>query len=466
MDRKKIKSNVAWLTLVVMITAMCSILNSCKKDTADTADLLATVPSSSGVVAGVNLKSIIEKTGCEINGTNVKPGKEVEAWINGLGNDNSSLKNIIQLILTGESGIDPTVAVYFADAYNSYLTFSLSDTSKFEEIVKNNSGEEFEKQDNDVSTCGNVAVKGAQAWICVSSYNTIDSKAVANYSTLDSNQSFLQNPYSSHISSMSGDVAGWGNLKLLSRSNSPIPGFSSINMISGMLFENAAALSMSLEFLKGKLEITAEVLDADGKTSKYLLPAAKVDTSTIKSIGGNAQLVGAISITKDLTKKIEKMASSLGGNMLGGFMDVLKPIDGTVAFAGGSLDNPGSQFSGVITTDGNPTREFMAAVSELGDTRKDGKDVWVSKGSVSGDIDVAKAAEALSGNTLGLMLNLQNAPTGDMNVGGMNLADAQVMKTLIFGLEPQGAGLKLNLTLESIEPSENVLITLIRKDTK
>lgn len=466
MNRKKIKSNVAWITLVAMMTVMCSLLNSCKKETADTADLLATVPSSSGFVAGVNLKSIIEKSGCKIDGSDVKPGKEVTAWINGLGNDNSSFKNVLKLVLTGESGIDPTVAVYFADAYNSYLTFSLSDTGKFEEVVKNNSGEDFEKQDNDVRTCGNVAIKGAQAWICVSSYNTIDSKAVANYSNLESNQSFLQNPYSSHISSMAGDIAGWGNLKSLARSNSPIPGFSSVNMVSGMLFENAAALSMELEFLKGKAVMTAEVLDADGKTSKYLLPASKIDPSTVKSIGGNAQFVGAISITKDLTKKIEKMASSLGGNMLGVFMDVLKPIDGTVAVAGGSLDNPGSQFNGVITTDGNPTREFMSEISELGDTRKDGKMVWVSKGSVSGDLEVAKAADALSGTTLGFMLNLQNATPGDMNVGGVNFKDAQVMKTLIFGLEPQGGGLKLNLTLESVEPSENVLITLIRKDTK
>lgn len=441
------------LALICMLALIMPVFNSCQKETADTRDLLATVPSSSGVVVGINLKAVLEKTGCKVDGTDITPGKEVTAWFDSHKDVKDSKCKALRLFLDGESGIDPSVAVYFTDAYNSYLTAALADTKKFEEFVATQNGEQFEDAENGVRTCGNVAMKGAQAWICVSSNNTIDAKAVANYADLGENRSFMQNDFASNIATMTTDVVGWGDIKAFSRHGFSFSMLSSAGMFMNAVFEDASAISVNLDFQKGKGTGSVSVLNSKGENAKYLLPTSKVDLSTVESVGANTQLLAAMSITKDFTKKLEK----IGGSMLSSFTEAMSPIDGTIAVAVGNIKNPENSFSAVVATDGEPTREFMSILSQFGETKKDGKLVRVTKGALEGDLDVEKASGYLKGSVLGMVLNVQSP--------GLNMAP-EVVKTFAVSLVPQGNGLKCDVVVEGSDQSKNLLLSVIENDTK
>lgn len=442
------------LALACMLVALLPALNSCKKESADVTDLLSSVPSSASAVVGFNLGTMLEKAGCKVEGSSITPGPEVEQWINSQKEYVANEKEALKLFLSGESGVDPVGAIYFADAYDSYITAALADTGKFMEFVEKQSGQTFADAGNDVKVCGNVAVCGAQTWVSMSSKTAIDAKAIKNYSALDNAQSFMANPISAKLANMTHDVTAWGQIKQLAKKGLSFGDAASVNLISSMLFENANCVLVDLDLLKGKLSLQASLLNEKGQPAKYLLPADKVNVSDITALAPNAELIAAMSITKEFTKKVENVSSSLGGDMFGQVMKALKSLDGTVAVALGNIDNPGESIKGVVTTDGNPSMDLLQILSQFGPTQKDGKLVKFGKGTVAGGLDVAKVSDYLKGSTFGFVLN---ANTSNLNGASLGLS------LVAFSINPADGGVTLNLNAESQTPDENILLTLLKK---
>ena len=260
--------------LMCLIVGLLPALNSCKKDSADISDLVSKVPSSAEAVIGINLGSLLEKAGCKVDGVEITPGENMEGWINANKMLSAKEKESVKMFLSGESGIDPAGAVAFVDAYNSYITAMLADTSKFMEFVKKQTGQEFTETDG-VQTCGNVAVAGAQMWVCFSSETSIDAKAIKNYSTLGSEQSFSNNSFAGKISNMSNDITGWGQTKALMRQGMSFSDVATFNVVSSMLFEEATAISFTVDFMKGKLEGRASVLNDKGNPPNISSPPTR-----------------------------------------------------------------------------------------------------------------------------------------------------------------------------------------------
>lgn len=135
------------LTMLIFSALLSSLLSSCSGDKADVSELLATVPADASAVISINVKDLVEKAGCKIEGSAIVPGKEVEALI--AQNDSASTDSSkIQEILNGNSGIDPTVALIFMEGSELYFTGFAADPNKFREFAKNEFGEEFEKADD------------------------------------------------------------------------------------------------------------------------------------------------------------------------------------------------------------------------------------------------------------------------------------------------------------------------------
>ncbi len=451
MKKTKTAAESFRIALLCMLAFMLPVLNSCKKESADVTDLLSSVPSSAGVVVGFNLQSLLEKSGCKVDGSEITPGAEVASFLESRKDVKSSEREIVKLILNGESGIDPVGAIFFTDAYSSYLTVSIADTQKFTDFVEKQSGQSFADAGIDVRTCANVAIKGAQAWVCVSSDDAIDNKAIANYSTLAEGQSFVSNGFASNISTMTNDIVGWGEIKGIMKAARMYGEMTTVNLLSGMLFEDAASLSFTMDFLKGKLESSVSVLNSKGKPAKYLLPADKIDVATVKSIAKTAQMYGAVCVTKDLVKKLEKMASSFGGSSAAEMFNSLKTLDGTVAVAFSDDDSFGDNISGVVTTDGAPTLDLMSLISRVAPVRKEDNLVRFSKGAVKGEIDVEESADLLKGSTMGVVMDMQSKM---VNAGSD-------FRTLAISLVPASGGIKVDITVESADDSKNILLSLL-----
>ena len=447
-------AGVLSLALVALMVATVPSLTSCTKNTepADITDLLSKVPSSAEAVVGLNLRSMLEKAGCEVDGSKITPGEDLEQWIDGHSEFVPNQREVMKMVLSGESGVDPLGAVFFIDAYNTYLSAMIADTSKFEEFVKKQTGKTFEDNDG-VKICGNIAMAGAQMWMALGSGSTVDAKAIKNYMQLTESQSFMENPFAEHIATMKRDIVGWGLTRAFMGKGMSIGDAATVTMATGMLFEDASALGFNIDFQEGQLESEIEVLNDKGDNAKYLLPAEKLDTDDIKGLATNAEAVVAVSVPNELIKKIEKVSSSLGGNSLGFLLRMIGCLDGTLAVATGDLDNPEKSLSGLITTDGKPSSDFMTLLSQFGNTQKDDKIVRVKSGTVGGGLEVEKAADYLKGATLGGVVNANASDLGGNKEG---------IKSFSFRVSPKSGSLIINVTVAGVNEKENMLMTLLK----
>lgn len=442
-----------WLTLLIMAAMILPMVNSCNKKPADISDLLKTVPSSANTVVGINVRSILEDLGCKIDGVEIKPGKEVNKWLESNNLPFGINSEELGFFLKGESGIDPVGAILFTDAYTTYLTAMVADTGKFKAYVEKQTGKTFSDPETNVSVCSNIALCGAQMWINLSSDSTIDAKAVKNYSSLETAQSFLSTVQGGKFAEMDKDIVGYGQIKKLLGKSMSFGDQATINMATAMLFDNASLLTFETEFDKGELRLQANVLNDKGEPAKYLLPTGKIDAGTVNKLEGPASMIMGIAVTKDLVKKIEKAASSLGGNMIGGMSDMLKNLDGTSAIAM-SLEEDDAAYNAVITTDGDASQSLMSMLSAMGSTRKDGKYVLLSKGNVGGTLEVAKIADQIKGAAIALAF--------DPDYMSKTFAETTIgLNEGVMTLKPEKGSLVFNMTLRSKEKDTNILITLL-----
>lgn len=447
MTNKKLSSGFGLKGLFCVLVALCVLLPSCnKREPSDVSSLLATVPSSAGAVVGIDLRSILEKAGCKINGSDITPGKEVEQWLAGY-NTGGTKGEILRMFLNGESGIDPEGAVIFLDAYNLYVTAMLADTGKFISFVEEKSGNKFSEAEGGVKVCGNVAVNGAQMWIAPNA-SGIDPRAIKNYSTLSEGQNFLSKNVSQPLAAMATDIVAWGETGTIAKRFLSFGDLATFNLAVGALFDNPASLALSVDFKKGEVDGVLKVLNDKGNTAKFLLPTKKVDTDLVKSLGGQADVVVAANISKDFSKKVEKMLSSFGGGMFDNYIKPLSQIDGTVAVEFGVRKDGETPANGVVQTDGDPNPDVMNFIAQFGTTRKEGNSVRFSKGEVTGSLNVEEEASRMKGAWFGVAYSAEGSQK--WNFSSLNSL-----------LIPDDGGLRLEVTGHFKDGSKNSLLSLL-----
>ena len=450
--KKNVRLKSGVLAVVACALAfMLPALNSCKKESVNTTDLLSTVPSSSSVVVGINVQSLLKKSDCKVSGSDIEPGAEVKAWLDKAASTGSKKGEIANIILGGQSGIEPVSAIYFKDAYNDYFTVALANTNKFKEFIEKENGSKFENAGNDVEVCGNVAVKGAQAWIAAG--KVIDPKAVANFSVMESGQSFMSKDFSAKLADMTSDIVGWGEINKLVANQLGFSERSTMRMALGMMFDDAQSVFFTVDMLKGEGKASVSVLDKDGKPAKYLLPSDKLDIETIKKTGGTANMTIALVMSKDLVKKIGNMLSSFGGSQMEKATKAMESIDGTMAVSFGDLDNFDKSMRGVVTTNGKAGLDLMQMISGIAPITKDGNFVIFSQGAVDGGLEVSANAEMLKDATMGVVINLQSPA-----IGGPSFD----LKTLAVKMVPKSGSLNCDLVVKAADEDRNVMLPLIQ----
>ena len=179
------------------------LLASCSGDkTADAADILATIPSDASAVAVFNTGAILEKSGCKIDGAAITPSDEATAAVARI--RNAEIRKLVQNVLSGKSGVNPSVAVVFRQGYYNYLTGMLSTPADFKAMAEAELGAKFVASEG-VETAGNVAVADERFWINLDQH-AIDVNDIRHFISLDRQQSFLSNKFADRMSEVKKDV--------------------------------------------------------------------------------------------------------------------------------------------------------------------------------------------------------------------------------------------------------------------
>lgn len=439
------------LTMLIFSALLSSLLSSCSGDKADVSELLATVPADASAVISINVKDLVEKAGCKIEGSAIVPGKEVEALITQ--NDSAATDSSkIQEIFNGNSGIDPTVALIFMEGSELYFTGFAADPNKFRQFAKNEFGEEFEKAD-DIETLGNVALKGNQFWIHANHRNDISREQIKRFVSLDDKLSFLSNPYSDKIAKFDHDLEGWANLSsLYNASGMSFQQRAMTGMALAILFSDAQDIAFYADFDKGKLATSLSVLNSKGIPAKFNLPTDRIDTGLVKNLCHSSDNVIAMAISPKL---IEQMQKNLGNQNIPGMsllMPALSALDGTsvVAFSEETM-------KGVVSTKGEATAALSDLITQLADVTvtKDGKLLRFEKGVMSGSLNNNDVAEQFKGAMFAMISSSNHIP-------GMELPEMTGNRFLTT-LTPDEGSLRLDAIVFSGNEKENFLLSVIKE---
>lgn len=429
-------------------------VSSCKKETVDVTDLLTTVPSSAAGVVVFNMEGLLEDAGCKIKGHEVIPGDVVKKAIE---KNMAADRQELMMLFDGSTGIEPKGAVIFYDSNRAFLTFALYDETKFYEFIEKKNSAKFTDEGSGVKVCGNVAVKGSQAWVCLTTGKRIDADAIASYATLGSARSFLVTPMGEKLLTDEEDIRGWAMIKtfadnLLSRQDR-----SMFTLGLGFLFDGAESVCFEVDFKKGELEAEAVVLNDKYKPAKYLLPAEKVDVSTLKTLGSTCDAMMAFTVTPKLIKKFEQIGAAFGGALFGDLGETFRNIDGTVGIVS-SGKGMAESINGVVTTKGDVSKTLKDMISNyMGTVSMDGKLLKFSKGDVSGNLSVEECASELKGSFMGIVVDSRG-----YNELGTASGMASGFKTVVVKLKPESGGMEISVEAKTVNEKENVLQTLLR----
>lgn len=449
-QKHKTAATLRHLLMASLTVIIAMSFQSCSdSENMDAEELLTTVPSSASAVAVITPGSILEKAGCKIDGNKLELSQEVKTLVDGI--TDVRTRTAVEAVVSGESGVDPACTVLFSDIYSSYITAMVADTGKFRSFAEKATGRKFSKQ-GEIDVCGNIALKGAQMWVCISSDSTIDAKATANFATLGKQRSFMSNKATELMTEKRHDIAVWSDANAATRAGgrgAALAAGSYAPMALSTAFADATAYLATIDFDKGKLKVEGNVLNSNGEYAKYILPTDKIDTSVAERIEGNVEVLLAVDLSEALIKKLQGVASMLGQ---AGYADMLSPIDGTAVVGLPDVQNPGQGLRAVITTKGGANQALLNILGLVGQTRVDGKYVILTQGAQrSTGISVKEAASKLKGSTLGIVV------AGDA-FKSINLP----ISLLCARLMKKHDSLCLDLEVSSNNPKENSAISLLR----
>lgn len=451
---KRIVSNCFKHTTLVCISIIMMLsFASCKEEPVDMTGLLSTVPASTSGVVCIDLQSILKDLGCKINGKKIEAGKELSKIISSM---EENEKSFVLKMFDGYSGISPECTVIFYDSNRCFLTVSLADVEGFCSFIENETGSTFSDAGNGVRLCANVAVKGAQAWLCISSNKRIDADAIVAYSSLKRSQSFLNTGMASRFTDTDDAITGWGSINTILSGIMDRGNLSMLNIGLNLFFEESSDLCFSVNFEKGKLEAEAILLNESGKPAKYLLPSEKINISTIENLGESCDALFAMTVTPKLVDKIEKIVSTFSPS----FSGLLKNVDGTVSVI---FSNPLSggfgNIKGVIPTKGEVSQELKNFVTTgIAPVTDDGKYLTFSKGEVSGKLSVKECASFIKGSCLGFVADLESLTILD---DGIPSTVAQ-FSNIAFTMSPESGGIEFEIILTGSNQNENILLTCLK----
>lgn len=395
-----------------MMALIAASFASCSKETADAEQLLATVPSDASVVVVANLNSLLQEAGCKVDGEKITPSEAITKALSGANGDQLS-----RTLLNGESGIDPEVAVIFAEGGYSYLAGTLADASKFKAMIEKEAGTKFAKA-GDVEYAGAAAVKSNRFWVKIGNGN-IDPERVANFASLSKNQSILSVDGGKNLVTVEHDMEGWADIPgLMNMAGVDFQTRAMLQVALQTIFQDPNYIEFYADFQKNEGVLSATVLNGKGKAAKLLFPGDKIDVKAVAGIGGKADILMAGAVSQKLIKDITKKVNDQGASMIGIYLQAFSSLDGTFAVA---TTKSGDNLSGIITTTGENTASLSDMLaSAIGTTPvKEGKTLKFSKGTMNGTLDVAQGAEMMKGAMFGTVVTQPfGNGTGKFNLTG------------------------------------------------
>lgn len=422
--------SLALLLLLVIIGGACT-----KSNEDDSLELLSTVPADASAVAVLNLNTIVDRCGGSVkDGKITDPGKLDDLARKMLKADQ---QKVALRLLSPESGIECSSAVYFAYRGQDYLYALVADEEALRKSIDALWPGEW-------LTTGKVTHKNRAA-ICNGRFLLLpnaDASVAETFANLSEPESFSSNEYAATLAKSTDAMCAWATIEgMMKASSLSFSEQTMAKMALGMSFNSPKYLTATANIDSDGTTVTASILDANMKPAKCELQLSKLDTKLIASLGGNANTVVAASVSEKLVKQFVQLAQSFGGNMPQAYNDALGSLDGTVVIAlsedMSKIDSDNVGYKGAIQTNGKNNATLLQALEAFtGKATIDGNTfLFGNEGYGNGIAPLADVAKRFEGAWLGVAT-------------AVPVADTKETGCLYLTLIPDGNSLKLKAYMQ------------------
>lgn len=394
--KKTVVSLLSTLAAIFMMTAF----HSCSSGPeADTLDLLSAVPSGSEAVIVINMEEAIDGSGAKISNGKISGDANLQRLLGFLAPAPLSKETSAKL-LDGSLGIKYSSAVMFMYQGKHFLTCKIDDAKAFRTAIDKIYPGDWKDSADGTSYKNNVAIADDRAW-----FGNIDPSEIDTFMKFSEIESFKSNDYAEKLAKSSDALSFWASLKgVMQSANMSFSERTVANMALSTFFKDPAFVTGDADIDDDRIDIEMNLLNSKLKKAKCELKITKIDPTRVASLGGNANFVGAVSVSTGLIEQMQKILSSIGGAMPATYSSLLSPLDGTQAIATGES---GSEilagFKANITTNGKENAALAQSLQAFGQVDIQGSDFTVSKGSYgNGELKVEEVAKDFDGAWLGI----------------------------------------------------------------
>lgn len=370
-------------TLLLTLALLPLLLGGCSgSDSADTLELLSTVPADAETVGVLRINTLINQTGGKVKDGRIENSENL---LNGIkkfytGFKIDDLNSHFEQLLAPESGIEASSMVIFVYRGEPYITGMIADEDKLVACIDKLRPGEW-TVDGKTKTKSEFSLRNGRLWI----HKEGRDGQIETFSNLSEVESFRSNEYAATISKATDAFSFWGSIEgVLKTSGISFSKLATTRMALGMFFNSPTYIVGEGNIEKDNLRAAVRILDNKLNPSKCELAVSKIDTSLVASLGGNANFVFAGAVSQKLIKQLIDLASSFGGNMPEAYSSALEPLDGTIAFAATMAPSAGFSgigFKGAVQTSGKNNARllqilepFVGKVEVSGDTFLFGND--------------------------------------------------------------------------------------------
>lgn len=446
------KTNIKSLLFVMV---MLLSLASCHKSR-DVEEILGTVPRTTGIVAAVDLESVLKKADCT---SGISP--EINAMISKMSPKEA---RVTRAILEGKAGIAPTSATVFEDSGDMVATFYLDDEKKFMNFFSADMEENVSWDSTDggyvaSNTNNGIVVYKNQAWIFSDNGSVTRAK---QYLSLGEDHSVLGLKCADRLTS-DKDVSMMVNInKMINFARMSVSEASQFRMALSTMFENARYVVGTLELNNGEAEAEFNVLNEDFNPAATTLKFAKLSKADVAKFPGDAVMIFGAALSQEAVSKLAEQMNTM--HMPADVAEMLSHLRGEM-LVGMSPDafGPYSYGKGVgvmLTFDSDSYASQAANMlkSQIGSSAQikiNGSSVYVSMDMPAGHPS-ASLVDAIDGAGVGAAVNI-SALAATANVPAMSM-----WQTGAVTLEKDGSGVKIKAEVKATDSSANILRTLLK----
>lgn len=392
---------------LALTAVLMTVLAGCSGGVEEDVEMMfGTVPADAPFVYTVNLEETIDQTGGKVSGNEVKDFGALEEVLKSAGAYDKKVASGLEELKEVLKGVKLTAAAGFYYQGEAYFTAILSDVDAFREGVDNMKDAKGEWQEEEgLLVKEGFAIADDRLWF--SSRNTPDTEKIRNFMSLSETESFKSNEYAAKMAKSDDAMNFWGSLDALMSNGLSFSEQTQAKMALSMMFSQPKYLVGSGNFSKDGTELDVSLLNAELKPAKCELEVSEIDTKVVAGLGGNADMVMAMSVSQKLVKQIVDFGASLGGALPPNFKDFISPIDGTLAFATPSPSMGASSamgnFRGVVSTNGKENAQLAQALGAFSKVDIDGTTLKLSQGRYGeGEFSVAEVAKEFKDAWLGV----------------------------------------------------------------